>query len=75
MLKAFPVPPAEELTEGARSFAYPQLTPAAQAAIAAAEPRAAALELTPEAQMAAARERTGLSDFGTAPLVEPQGGG
>lgn len=71
MLKATPLPPDHELTERARSFAYPELTEAARDAIAAAEGRAATLQITPDALMAAARARTGFSDFGTAPLVQP----
>ena len=71
MLKAAPLPAPETLTARARAYAYPELTPAAQAAIAAAGPAATGLVLEPEALMAAARARTGLSGFGPAPLAEP----
>jgi sulfotransferase family protein len=71
MLKASPLPPEDQLTERARSFAYPDLTAAAREAIAASAPRAAGLAIEPAALMAAARERTGFQDFGSAPLVEP----
>ena len=71
MLKAAPLPPADALSERARSFAFPELTDAARAAIADASPRAEGLIFAPEAMMAAARERTGLTDFGDAPLQAP----
>lgn len=71
MLRHVPLPPADQLTGGARSFAFPELTDAAREAIAAAGPRAATLSIDPETLKAAARERTGLSDFGDAPLDEP----
>lgn len=71
MLKSASLPPPEQLTPRARSYAYPDLTPAAREAIAAAEARAAGLVLAPDALMAAARERTGFSEFGSAPLAEP----
>jgi len=73
MLRSSPLPPAERLTPRARSYAFPELTAAARDAIAAAQPGAAGLALTPDGLMAAARERTGLSEFGSAPLAEPLG--
>lgn len=73
MLKAVPLPPLETLTPRALTFANPELTPAAKAAIAKAEASAAEgeMELAPQALMTAAQRATGLQDFGTAPLIEP----
>ena len=71
MLKADPLPASEQLTARARRYAFPELTPAAREAIAAATARSGDQVIEPDALRAAARERTGLSDFGAAPLVEP----
>jgi hypothetical protein len=70
MLKSTPLPPRETLTDRARAYADPQLTDAAREAIAAAA-GAEALSLEPDALIAEARRRTGLSDFGDAPLEAP----
>jgi hypothetical protein len=69
MLKSAPLP--ADLTDRARWYANPDLSDAARAEITAAEPRAATLTIDPPSLMAAARERTGLTDFGHAPLLEP----
>lgn len=73
MLKDVPLPPLETLTPRARSYANPLLTEAAKAAIkaAAADPAASNQVIAPDALVAAARARTGLEDFGAAPLMEP----
>jgi len=71
MLKSAPLPPIETLTPGARRYAFPELTDAAKAAIAAAEAGAADRVIDPQGLIAAAKARTGLSDFGSAPLLEP----
>ncbi|HET6970771.1 MAG TPA: sulfotransferase [Phenylobacterium sp.] len=71
MLKSVPLPPSDRLTGRARSYAFPDLTPTARDAIAAAAPRAHGLALSPEALIAAARARTGLTEFGDAPLMGP----
>lgn len=73
MLRAAPLPPLETLTPRAREFAAPELTPAAQAALAKAraDESGNALDFSPTALMAAAQCATGLEDFGAAPLLEP----
>ena len=71
MLKAVPLPPLESLTPRGRALACPELTPAAQGALAAATAAEDPGDLSPAALMAAARRSTGLEDFGTAPLAEP----
>ncbi len=71
MLKSQPLPPADQLTAGARRYAFPDLTEAAKDAIAAAKVGAADRVIEPGALMAAAQARTGLHDFGDAPLAEP----
>jgi Sulfotransferase family len=73
MLRAAPLPPLETLTPRAREFAAPELTPAAQAALAKAraDESGTALDFSPTALMAAAQHATGLENFGAAPLLEP----
>src|SRR4051794_33292700 len=71
MLKTVPMPPPEQLTARARRYAFPELTAAAREALAAAAPRAAGLEISPDALIAEARARTGLTEFGDAPLMAP----
>lgn len=71
MFKWRPPPSPETLTARARAFADPDLTEAARAAIAGAEARAASITLTPDALIAAAKERTGLAAFGDWPLEAP----
>ena len=71
MLKSKPLPPADRLTPGGRRYAFPDLTEAAKSAIAAAAAGAAERVIEPDALIAAAQARTGLQDFGAAPLLEP----
>lgn len=71
MLKGVPLPGDAELTAYARSLAWPEHTPAGQAALDGAN-RSAPLEITAEALKAEAIRRAGgLTDFGDAPLDEP----
>jgi hypothetical protein len=71
MLKNVPLPGDAELTTYARSLAWPEHTPAGQAALDAAN-GAPPLEITPETLKAEAIRRAGgLTDFGDAPLDEP----
>ena len=71
MLKSVPLPPGDRLTARARAFAYPELSAAARAIIAASEADATETRLDSASLLEAARRQTGLSDFGDAPLVEP----
>lgn len=71
MLRGIPLPPLHQLTPRARAYAYPEFSPAARKLIADAAASGAPATLDPAALMQAARARTGLADFGDAPLDEP----
>jgi len=71
MLKSRPLPAWDDLTPGARAFAYPEFSPEARRIIAAREAEASQASLDPDHLMALARRDTGLDDFGDAPLAEP----
>lgn len=71
MFKTRTPPAPDSLTKRAYEFANPELTPAAREAIAGAATRAGALSLSPDALESAAKERTGLQNFGDWPLEAP----
>ncbi|MGE0742495.1 MAG: sulfotransferase [Hyphomonadaceae bacterium] len=70
MLRSVSLPPASALTPRAHTYANPTFSPAAQRILDSARDSAPD-RIDAEYLKAAARERTGLSDFGDAPLDEP----
>lgn len=70
MLRGAPLPSADTMTPRARSYAYPQFSDAAQRLLDDAK-QGAPTTIEPEALKDLARARTGLSEFGEAPLEEP----